>query len=35
MLGTRAYVRFTHAMEPIGVQLYRRVRQLFLSHLNV
>jgi putative peptide zinc metalloprotease protein len=35
MLGTRAHVRFDHAMEPIGMQLYRRVRQLFLSRLNV
>jgi len=32
--GSRAYVRFDHQWEPIGFQLYRRVRQLFLTRLN-
>ena len=30
--GSRVYVRFEHLPEPLGFQLYRRVRQLFLSH---
>jgi putative peptide zinc metalloprotease protein len=34
-LGTRAYVRFDHEPEPLAVQLYRRVRQVFLSRFNV
>ena len=34
-LGTRVYVRFDHGSEPLGVQWYRRVRQLFLSRLDV
>ncbi len=33
--GTRAYVRFEHPWSPLGVQLWRRVRQLFLSRLSV
>ncbi len=33
--GARAYVRFNHAWEPLAFQLYRRARQLFLSHLDV
>jgi putative peptide zinc metalloprotease protein len=33
--GGRVYVRFDHGAEPLGVQLYRRVRQLFLSRLHV
>lgn len=32
-LGTRAYVRFNHAWEPLAQQGYRHVRQLFLSRL--
>jgi putative peptide zinc metalloprotease protein len=31
--GTRAYVRFNHAWEPLARQGFRRVRQLFLSRL--
>ena len=33
--GGRAYVRFDHGAEPLGFQLYRRVRQLFLSRFHV
>jgi putative peptide zinc metalloprotease protein len=34
-VGGRAYVRFDHGWEPLAVQAYRRVRQLFLSRFNV
>lgn len=34
-VGARAYVRFDHGTEPLGIQWYRRVRQLFLSRLHV
>ena len=34
-VGERAYVRFSHGFEPLGVQWARRARQLFLSRLNV
>jgi putative peptide zinc metalloprotease protein len=34
-LGTRVYVRFTHTREPLSQQWWRRIRQLFLSRLNV
>lgn len=34
-LGTRAYVRFNYGMETLYQQLYRAIRQLFLSHFNV
>ncbi|MGR8919273.1 MAG: hypothetical protein ACU85V_06625 [Gammaproteobacteria bacterium] len=34
-VGGRAYVRFEHEDEPLAVQVFRRVRQLFLSHFNV
>jgi putative peptide zinc metalloprotease protein len=34
-VGGRAYIRFHHGWEPIGMQWYRDARQLFLSHLNV
>src|SRR6185437_14630970 len=27
--GSRVYVRFEHDWEPLGFQLYRRIRQLF------
>jgi putative peptide zinc metalloprotease protein len=30
----RAYVRFDHGWEPLGQQLWRRGRQMFLSRLN-
>jgi putative peptide zinc metalloprotease protein len=33
--GTRVYVRFEHAWLPLGVQTFRRVRQLFLSRLTL
>ncbi len=32
--GTRVHVRFRLGWEPIGWQIGRRVRQLFLSHFN-
>jgi putative peptide zinc metalloprotease protein len=32
--GSRAYVRFDHHWEPIGLQMWRRVRQLLLSRLQ-
>lgn len=35
MIGDRVYVRFEHDFESIGVQVYRRVRQLFLSQFDV
>jgi putative peptide zinc metalloprotease protein len=34
-VGSRAYVRFDHGWSPLGVQWYRRARQLFLSRFNV
>ena len=34
-VGARVYVRFTHTSEPLLQQWQRRVRQLFLSRLNV
>ena len=33
--GQRVYVRFEHGLEPAALQLYRAVRQLFLSRFNV
>jgi putative peptide zinc metalloprotease protein len=33
--GTRAYVKFAHAPEPLGQQIVRRFRQLFLARLDV
>jgi putative peptide zinc metalloprotease protein len=33
--GSRVYVRFEHDWEPLGFQLFRRLRQLFLARLNV
>jgi putative peptide zinc metalloprotease protein len=32
--GSRVYVRFDHVWEPLGYQLWRRLRQLLLSRLN-
>ena len=32
--GTRVFVRFDHGFEPLGWQLYRRLRQLFLSRFD-
>jgi len=34
-VGGRAYVRFDHGWAPLGVQWYRRARQLFLARFNV
>jgi putative peptide zinc metalloprotease protein len=34
-IGSRAFVRLELPMEPVGVQAYRRVRQLLLSKLDV
>ena len=34
-LGSRIYVRFEHAPEPIGVQWYGAARRIFLRTLNV
>jgi len=34
-LGGRTYVRFDHGTEPLGLQWYRRVRQLLLRQFNV
>jgi putative peptide zinc metalloprotease protein len=34
-LGNRVYVRFDHGYEPIGLQLYRSLRQLLLSRFDV
>lgn len=34
-LGTRVYVRFEHQAIPIAQQMYRRLRQLFLSQFHV
>jgi putative peptide zinc metalloprotease protein len=33
--GGRVYVRFDHGREPLGLQWYRGIRQLFLSRLHV
>jgi putative peptide zinc metalloprotease protein len=33
--GSRVHVRFEHESEPMGFQLFRRLRQLFLARLNV
>jgi len=32
--GGRAYIRFDHEWEPLGVQMWRRVRQLLLSRVE-
>jgi putative peptide zinc metalloprotease protein len=34
-LGARVYVRFDHGFEPIGFQIYRALRQLFLRQFDV
>jgi len=34
-IGGRTYVRFSHGFEPLGVQWYRRIRQLFLRRFDV
>jgi putative peptide zinc metalloprotease protein len=33
--GGRAYVRFTHPSEPLAMQAYRRLRQVFLERFHV
>ena len=33
--GQRVFVRFEHQMEPLWVQWYRNIRQLFLTSFNV
>ena len=35
LVGERVYVRFEHAMEPLGMQWFRGLRRLFLSRFNV
>jgi putative peptide zinc metalloprotease protein len=35
LYGQRVHVRFDHPMEPLAAQLYRSVRQLFLSRFEV
>ena len=35
MIGSRVYVRFDHGSETLWTQFSRRIRQLFLSRLNV
>ncbi len=35
LVGNRAYVRFEHVPEPLGWQLVRKVRQIFLKRFNV
>jgi len=34
-LGKRVYVRFDHGFEPLGLQIYRSLRQLFLRRFGV
>jgi putative peptide zinc metalloprotease protein len=34
-LGARVYVRFDHGFEPVGLQVYRALRQLLLRQLDV
>ncbi len=35
LIGNRVYVRFEHEPEPLGSQLYRKIRQIFLKRFNV
>ncbi|MDO9235641.1 MAG: hypothetical protein Q7U28_06350 [Aquabacterium sp.] len=35
LYGGRVFVRFEHVKEPLGVQWYRRLRPVFLSHFHV
>jgi putative peptide zinc metalloprotease protein len=32
--GTRVLVRFDHGVEPAGLQMWRRIRQLFLRQFD-
>ncbi len=34
-LGSRAYVRFSHPAEPVGIRAWHALRRLFLSHFQV
>lgn len=34
-LGQRVYVRFDHGLEPVGFQIYRSLRQLFIRLFSV
>jgi putative peptide zinc metalloprotease protein len=34
-LGQRVHVRFDHGYKPLGLQLYRALRQLLLRRLSV
>jgi putative peptide zinc metalloprotease protein len=34
-VGQKVHVKFVHSMEPLGLQLWRWLRQLFLRKLNV
>jgi putative peptide zinc metalloprotease protein len=34
-VGGRAYVRFDHGWQPLAVQWYLALRQLFLARFNV
>jgi putative peptide zinc metalloprotease protein len=34
-VGERVHVRFNHGYEPLAWQVWRRLRQLFLSHFHV
>jgi putative peptide zinc metalloprotease protein len=34
-LGARVFVRFDHGFEPVGLQVYRALRQLFLRQFDV
>ena len=34
-LGSRMYVRFDHGYEPLGMQAWRSLRQLFLRRFGV
>ncbi len=33
-VGQRAWVRFDHGLQPLAIQAYRRLSQLFLKHFN-
>jgi putative peptide zinc metalloprotease protein len=34
-IGSRVYVRFAHAPEPLAGRWYRALRRVFLSYFNV
>jgi putative peptide zinc metalloprotease protein len=35
LVGERALIRFEHSKEPVGLRIFRGIRQLFLSQFNV